>query len=88
MVSRFKPSAPIIGCSSDPMVCRQLNLMWGITPLSIEEEQSAEALFVRAVAQAREEKLVRNGDIVVLTAGIPVGITGTTNMIHVMKIGD
>ena len=86
MVSRFKPASPIIGCSSNPQVCRQLNLMWGITPLLVEEADNAEELFAHAVARAKEEGLVKVGDLVVLTAGVPVGVKGTTNLIHVVRV--
>ena len=81
MISKYRPQSPIIsGCLSEK-VCRQLNMCWGVTPLVIDEKESAEELFDHALARAQEERLVTEGDTVVLTAGVPVGIAGTTNML-------
>lgn len=86
MISRFKPACPIIGCSVNPRVCRQLNLSWGVTPLLIEKEETADDLFDEATNVAKEKGLVKEGDIVVLTAGVPLGKAGTTNMLRVIEI--
>lgn len=85
-VSRYKPQCPIIGCSIHRRVCRQLNLLWGVTPLEIHEEDTADALFNDAVEEARKAGYVQAGDIVVITAGVPLGIAGKTNMIHVVEV--
>lgn len=86
-ISRFKPQSPIIGCTVQEKVCRQLNLLWGVTPLMIQEEESAETLFANAVEVAKKEGYVKTGDVVVITAGVPLGMAGTTNMIHVVEVG-
>lgn len=86
MISRYKPGCPIIGCSVNPRVCRQLNLSWGVTPLLIKKEETADDLFDEASRMAEKAGLVKKGDIVVLTAGIPLGTVGTTNMIRVIEI--
>ena len=85
-ISRFKPSCPIIGCAVNERVCDQLNLLWGVNPLLIKEEENSEELFADAVTAAKEAGYVHTGDIVVITAGVPLGITGTTNMIHVVEV--
>ena len=85
-ISRFKPSCPIIGCAVNERVCDQLNLLWGVNPLLIKKEESSEELFADAVIAAKEAGYVNTGDIVVITAGVPLGITGTTNMIHVVEV--
>ena len=85
-ISRFKPSCPIIGCAVNERVCDQLNLLWGVNPLLIKKEESSEELFADAVIAAKEAGYVNPGDIVVITAGVPLGITGTTNMIHVVEV--
>ena len=73
MISKYRPQSPIIGgCMSDK-VCRQLNLSWGVIPLKVEEKQDADELFDHALEQ--------EGDTVVLTAGVPLGIAGTTNLL-------
>lgn len=86
MISRFKPNCPIIGCSVNPRVCRQLNLSWGIAPLLINKEENTEDLFESAIRQAEKNGYVKKGDIVVLTAGVPLGISGKTNMLKVMEV--
>lgn len=86
MISRYKPACPIIGCSVNPRVCRQLNLSWGVAPLLIEKEDTADDLFDEASRAAEKAGLVKKGDIVVLTAGVPLGTAGTTNMIRVIEI--
>lgn len=86
-ISRFKPQSPIIGCTVREKVCRQLNLLWGVTPLMIQEEDTAEMLFDDAVAEAKRAGYVKTGDVVVITAGVPLGMAGTTNMIHVVEVG-
>lgn len=86
MVSRFKPGCTIIGCSVNPRVCRQLNLLWGVEPLLIEKKDTAGDLFEEATLQAKKAGLIKEGDVVVLTAGVPLGITGTTNMLRVIEV--
>lgn len=85
-ISRYKPGCQIIGCAVTQRVCNQLNLLWGVSPLVIEEEETAEELFANAVAAAKKAGLVKTGDVVVITAGVPLGVTGTTNMIHVVEV--
>lgn len=84
-VSRFKPQCPVIGCTVNERVSRQLNLLWGVSPLCIEREDSTEELFAGAVAEAMKAGYVKKGDRVVITAGVPLGTAGTTNMIHVVE---
>lgn len=86
MISRYKPGCQIIGCSVNPRVCRQLNLSWGVAPLLIKKEETADDLFEEATREAEKAGLVKKGDIVVLTAGVPLGMAGTTNMIRVIEI--
>ena len=85
-ISRFKPECPIIGCTVNERVCRQLNLLWGVSPLLLKQESNAEELFAGAVAAARKAGHVKGGDVVVITAGVPLGVAGTTNMIHVVEV--
>lgn len=85
-ISRFKPGCPIIGCTMDEKVCRQLNLLWGLNPLVIKKEDTTEELFANAVKEAKKAGYVKTGDIVVITAGVPLGIAGKTNMIRVVEV--
>ncbi|HIT54069.1 MAG TPA: pyruvate kinase [Candidatus Fimivicinus intestinavium] len=87
MISKFRPSCPIIGFSTEARVCRQLNLSWGVTPLLIEEKASTDELFNQAVDSAEYAGLVKSGELVAITAGVPLGISGTTNMMKVHVVG-
>ena len=86
MISKYKPICPIIACSVNPRVCRQLNLAWGVTPILIEKEDNTEDLFDSAVRQAEKNGYVKKGDTVIITAGVPLGISGKTNMLKVMEV--
>lgn len=87
MISKYRPYAPIIGCTTSAHVCRQLNLSWGVVPLLIKEESSTDMLFDHAVDAAQDTGIIDNGDLVVITAGVPLGVSGTTNMMKVHVVG-
>ena len=86
MVSRYKPNCPIIACSTSAQVCRQMNLCWGVTPIGILQEDTADHLFMTAIETTKREGLIESGDTVVLTAGVPLGVSGKTNMIRVIEV--
>ena len=86
-LSKFRPLYPIIGCTTQEHVWRQLNLSWGVVPALIDEVSDTDALFERAVDAAEKTGLVKSGDLVVITAGVPLGISGTTNMMKVHVVG-
>ena len=85
MVSRYKPKCQIVACSVNPRVCRQMALMWGVTPILMAKEETTKELFDEAIYLAKKHGLIENGDTVVLTAGMPLGVSGKTNMIQVME---
>lgn len=87
MVSKYRPDCLIVGACLTDKVYRQLALSWGVIPLLIEEKTQAEELFDYAVDAAEEAGLIESGDVVVITAGVPLGISGTTNMIKVQVAG-
>ncbi len=87
-ISKYRPETPIIGCSSVEKTCRILSLSWGVTPLLIDEKSNSDELFSHAVEMTYANGLVHFGSLVVITAGIPVGVTGTTNMLKVQIVGD
>lgn len=82
-VSKYRPDCPIIGGSTSEKVCRQLNLAWGVVPVLVDEKDDIDELFDHAVETAEKAGVIENGDIAVLTAGVPLGVSGTTNMIKV-----
>ena len=87
MISKYRPDCPIIGGSMYPKVCRQLNLSWGVTPLHVELKDDADELFDHAVDAAQAAGLVSMGDITVITGGVPLGVSGTTNILKVHVAG-
>lgn len=88
MISKYRPAVPIIGCTVNERVYRQLAMSWGIYPVLCQEQQDADSLFAHAVQRAKEELYVEDSDLVVITAGVPLGIPGTTNLIKVQTVGD
>ncbi len=88
MISRFRSDIPIIACTPNNTTLRQLSMSWGCTSLMVGEENVTDVLFEAAVNAAVHAGLVNNGDIVVLTAGVPLAVAGTTNLIKVVRVGE
>lgn len=87
MISRYRPECQIMGCTTDPVVCRQLNLSWGVTPLLIAVEHDTFELFDHAIQAVEKAGYLKDGEMAVLTAGVPLGTSGTTNIIKVQIAG-
>ena len=87
MISKYRPSSPIVGGCLTEKIYRQLGLSWGVVPLLLEEKHNADELFDHAVDATEAAGIVSKGDIVVLTAGVPLGVSGTTNLIKVQVVG-
>lgn len=88
MISKFRPACPIISGTTEPKVLRQMNLSWGVIPILVDEKDNTDELFEHVVSVAQKEGYVHNGDLAVITAGIPLGVSGTTNMLKVHLVGD
>lgn len=86
MISRYRPECDIISCATTEKVCRQLSLSWGVTPLVIKEEKEVFDLFDKAIMAAEKIGLLHKGDLTVITSGVPIGFSGTTNMIKVQIV--
>jgi pyruvate kinase len=87
MISRYRPECQILGCTTDPVVCRQLNMAWGVTPLLIAVEHDTFELFDHAIIAVEKAGYLEDGELAVLTAGVPLGTSGTTNIIKVQIAG-
>lgn len=83
MISRYRPFCPIIACTSREQTYRQLSLSWGVIPLLIEEKEDLNQQFEEAIRAVEKASMANTGDILVLTAGVPIGISGTTNLLKV-----
>ena len=88
MVSKYRPGCLIVGCSLDERICRQLNLSWGVAPIYIKEEYSMEILLLHATEAAEKAGYVKQGDVVVLTVGVPLGRPGNTNLMKAAVVGE
>lgn len=86
MISRYQPECMVIGCTVDETVYRQLSLVFGVKPLLIKKEETSERLFEAAVEASLKAGFIKSGDRVVLTAGVPLGVSGNTNMIRVVEV--
>ncbi len=87
MISSYRPSCPIIGTTTEKKVYYQLAMSWGVVPSMSEEQETTDDLFEHAVDCALKTGCVKNGDLVVITGGIPVGISGTTNTLKAHLVG-
>ena len=88
MIAKYRPGCDIVGCAMDEKVCRQLNLSWGVQPILLGEEWEVFVLFERAINACKKEGLLENGDVTVITSGVPIGRSGTTNMLKVQVVAD
>ncbi len=87
MISRFRPACPIIATTVNPKVQRQLNLSWGVLPFLVPVANTTDEMFDMGIEKALESGLVKNGELAVITAGVPAGISGTTNTLKVHIVG-
>ena len=85
-ISKYRPVCPIIAGTTSDKVCRQLNMSWGVTPVHLEEKNEIFELFDHAVDAAKCKGLLKSGETVVVTAGVPLGVSGNTNMIKVQVV--
>ena len=86
MISKYRPDVPIIGATTEEKVLHQLMLSWGVVPVRCVRQDNTDALFDHAVEVGRTTGLIHPDDIVVITAGIPLGASGTTNMLKVQTV--
>ena len=88
MVAKYRPNVPIIAITFAEEVLRRLTLVWGVYPIITEPAESTDELLDIAVNKGLETNLVERGSKVIITAGVPVGVSGTTNMLKVHVIGN
>ena len=86
MICRFRPACPVAALTMHEKVRRQLNISWGVTPFLTGEVNSTDRIFSLSAEVALKEGLVQNGDTVVITAGVPLGKSGSTNLIKAQII--
>jgi pyruvate kinase len=87
LVSRYRPSVPIVAFSPDAAIRRRMALVWGVTSRSIADIAKIEGLAAIAEKRLLEERFVKKGDVIGIVAGTPMGIRGTTNFMKFHVIG-
>ena len=88
LLSKYRPKQPIIACVMDEQVQRQLSLSWGITSLLMGPARSTDELIEMSTNLTQQNGYLHNGELAVVTAGVPVGVSGTTNMIKIHMVGN
>jgi pyruvate kinase len=88
MVSKYRPRAPIIAVTPHARVMRKLALTWGVQPLLAGVINNTDEMMAAAIEVSLSAGLIKGGDLVVFTAGVPVGVHGTTNLLRVHTVGD
>ena len=86
MISKFRPDATILGVTSSERQQRALALIWGVKPVIVERAHSTDEMFEICMQAVREHHNAKEGDLVIITAGVPLGIKGTTNMMKVARV--
>lgn len=84
-LSKFRPKCPIIGLTTDETTCHQMNMSWGIMPGIIEEKTNTDELIRHAIDVSLKKGYLKKDDLVVITAGVPLGMSGTTNLLKVER---
>src|SRR5690606_31485661 len=88
MVSKYRPASTIIATTTSERTYRELALVWGVWPYMSPHTDNTDEMLQKSVDIATETGIVKNGDVVVITGGVPVGMSGTTNLIKVHIVGD
>ncbi|MEA1974692.1 MAG: pyruvate kinase [Bacillota bacterium] len=87
-ISKLRPKSVIVAATPHEAVRRKLALIWGVESVLIKEVTSTDEIFDLTIEKAKENKYIKHGDLVVITAGVPVGVAGATNLMKVQLIGD
>ncbi|KJS15850.1 MAG: pyruvate kinase [Peptococcaceae bacterium BRH_c4b] len=88
MVSKYRPLAPITAVTPVHKVMRKMSLIWGVYPIYMERARDTDSMISSAIEMSLNEGVINPGDLVVVTAGVPVSVHGTTNLIKVHTVGD
>ena len=83
MVARYRPCTPVLATTSSPTVQRRLALIWGVRPWLVDEYATTDEMIAQAALAVKQAGLAQAGDLVVLTAGMPAGGQGKTNLLKV-----
>ncbi|NLF98386.1 MAG: pyruvate kinase [Candidatus Riflebacteria bacterium] len=85
-ISKYHPPTPVIALTPKIETCRRLALSWGVTPILVDDLHSTDEMIVMAEKTLKERKIVEADDIIVIVAGVPIGVKGSTNLMKLHKI--
>ncbi|MDR0946706.1 MAG: pyruvate kinase [Ruminococcus sp.] len=85
-LSKFRPGCMIIGCTPNDVVLRQMAISWGVIPIMMDEKSNTDDLLEAALKAAKDSGIMEKGDLAVITAGIPLGVAGNTNMLKIATV--
>ncbi len=85
-VAKYRPKCPVLAITTSPLVVRRLSLVWGLTPVQTREYNSIEEAFAIGAELARSTGVAAEGDLIVVTAGVPFGVAGHTNMLRIHQM--
>jgi pyruvate kinase len=88
MVSKYRPKAVIIATTPSDKALRRMLLLWGVFPILAPSSTNTDEMVQNAIDVSLANNIIKNGDLIVFTAGVPLGMSGTTNMIRVYVVGD
>ncbi len=88
LVSKHKPAVPIIAATPFTHVARKISLYWGVTPIILNSEKTTDHMIAAVEYAMLERKMIKKNDMTVLTAGVPIGVAGATNMIKIHRVGE
>ena len=87
-VAKFRPKAPIIASCTSEQVRRKINLVWGVFSVLVDEADSTDEMFDMSVSKSKDCGYIKPGDLIIFTAGVPVGVAGATNLMKVELVGE
>jgi pyruvate kinase len=86
-VSSYRPDVPIVAATQHEGILPRMSLYWGVEPIVVRRVQTVDAMIERVETELLARRMVRRGDHIVITAGFPLGVSGTTNMLQLVKVG-
>lgn len=88
MMSKYRPRSPVVAVTPEEKVLRKMALVWGVQPLLVNRTNNTDSMISEAIESSLKAGLINPGDLVVITAGVPVGVHGTTNLVKVHTVGE
>ncbi|HBV96692.1 MAG: pyruvate kinase [Peptococcaceae bacterium BICA1-7] len=88
MMSKYRPRSPVVAVTPEEKVLRKMALVWGVQPILVNRTDNTDSMISEAIEASLKAGMINPGDLVVITAGVPVGVHGTTNLIKVHTVGE